>query len=275
MAEFNQANPAMRVVLGGTTVHNFASFCDEMRLSTMRRSGGGTGAAEASESAASAGRCGWCVCRRAGAGSMHGWSLVPFVLAFGRGRCRWPPPLSYRHGSRPGELEERNRWPRTEEGPSAHVSPCGIDFHTLRGKLPRESIARDTAATTPSPNPLRYNAAVLLLHTTLAHVCPSGKKGTHQCVAGSPGTPATATRSPSATPPKIEPSTITDPDRITTRQAPVRPGSAVYAATEACLPTHAVSVSSRNSLWMAWMATSVIAPPPPPSPSPQRHTGAS
>jgi hypothetical protein len=41
------------------------------------------------------------------------------------------------------------------------------------------------------------------------------------------------------------------------------------------LPTHAVSVSSRNSLWMAWMATSVIAPPPPPSPSPQRHTGAS
>lgn len=33
VAGFNEANPNMRVVLGGTTVHNFESFCDEIRLS--------------------------------------------------------------------------------------------------------------------------------------------------------------------------------------------------------------------------------------------------
>merc|ERR1712146_581365 len=31
VAQFNKENPTMRVVLGGTTVHNFESFCDEIR----------------------------------------------------------------------------------------------------------------------------------------------------------------------------------------------------------------------------------------------------
>ncbi|EDQ93117.1 uncharacterized protein MONBRDRAFT_13583 [Monosiga brevicollis MX1] len=34
VAQFNKENPTMRVVLGGTTVHNFESFCDEIRASS-------------------------------------------------------------------------------------------------------------------------------------------------------------------------------------------------------------------------------------------------
>eukprot|EP00730_Choanoeca_flexa_P005514 TRINITY_DN11964_c0_g1_i2.p1 TRINITY_DN11964_c0_g1~~TRINITY_DN11964_c0_g1_i2.p1 ORF type:complete len:582 (+),score=99.92 TRINITY_DN11964_c0_g1_i2:56-1747(+) len=43
VAAFNEANPHMRVVLGGTNVHNFDSFCDEIRLSTGGVAASGNG----------------------------------------------------------------------------------------------------------------------------------------------------------------------------------------------------------------------------------------
>ena len=41
VAEFNEAMPGMRVLLGGTHIHNMESFLEEVRGSTAYRPGAG------------------------------------------------------------------------------------------------------------------------------------------------------------------------------------------------------------------------------------------
>jgi len=57
VAEFNAANPTMRVVLGGTTIHNFDSFCEEMTesLKKFRSAQRSPGTSRAAASSASGG----------------------------------------------------------------------------------------------------------------------------------------------------------------------------------------------------------------------------